>query len=197
MSARTRGAVLARGAAGCAVALWCLLSACSVVVDPDELKGGCPSGSKACEIEPGQLACVSTSASEYGCARDSCVPCTLPHAVEVCGIDGDCAIGTCEPGYENCDRIAKNGCEVDLNSSYGACGNCNTTCADALRSMPRALSARCLSGRCKVDECQEGYADCDGAASNGCERALPPEACGSCAGCPGDTLCNLETRRCE
>ena len=125
------------------------------------------------------------------------MPCTLPQAVEVCGADGDCAVGTCEPGYENCDLVAKNGCEVNLDTSYDACGGCNNSCDDAVRNMPRALSAECNAGRCEVGECQEGYADCDGAASNGCENALPVEACGRCGGCPGRIVCNLETGRCE
>jgi hypothetical protein len=177
--------------------LWALGPACSVVVDPDELRAGCGAGHKPCEIEPGELGCVGTGEADYGCARESCVPCTLAHAVEVCGSDGDCAIGTCEPGYENCDLTAKNGCEVNLEASYDDCGGCGSSCDSALRDMPRARSAQCNSGRCAVDECEAGYADCDGAASNGCEKALPEAACGHCAGCPGSTQCNVETRRCE
>jgi hypothetical protein len=177
--------------------VWTLSAACSLIVDPKGLQQGCAAGSKPCEVTPGDFRCVSTTDPEYGCARDSCVPCTLAHAVEVCGGDGECAVGTCEPEFQNCDLVAKNGCEVDLTASYANCGHCNNSCGDALRDMPRALSAQCAAGRCVVGECQDGYADCDGAATNGCEKALPPEACGRCAGCPGKTTCNLDTRRCE
>jgi hypothetical protein len=115
----------------------------------------------------------------------------------VCGGDGECAVGTCEPEFENCDLIAKNGCEADLDTSYNHCGSCSASCADALRDMPRALSAECSGAHCVVKECNDGYADCDAAASNGCEKSLPEAACGRCGGCPGETTCNLQTRRCE
>jgi hypothetical protein len=48
-----------------------------------------------------------------------------------------------------------------------------------------------------VDTCKDGFADCDGAATNGCERALKPEECGRCGGCPGTTRCNVDAQRCE
>src|SRR5690606_25275976 len=128
---------------------------------------------------------------------ESCVPCTLPHAVEVCSDSGECAIGTREPSYENCALVAKNGWEVALATSYDDCGSCDNSCQDAARRTPRASTAECRAGRCTVGECEAGYQDCDGAASNGCEKALPESACGRCDGCPGPTQCNLETLRCE
>jgi hypothetical protein len=106
-------------------------------------------------------------------------------------------VGTCDQGYENCDLLAKTGCEVPRDTSYDHCGSCGSSCEDAVRTMPRAVTAECHAGRCEVGECQQGYADCDGAASNGCEKALPPEACGRCAGCPGETQCNVDAGRCE
>jgi hypothetical protein len=188
---------LARGSALLAALVWLSSSACSLVVAPDDLSQGCAPGTKPCEVEPGQLRCVSTANPQYGCARDSCVPCTLSHAVEVCDLAGECAVGTCDAGYQNCDRIAKTGCEVDLDTSYESCGNCNTNCGDALRDMPRAQTAECQGSRCVVDTCKDGFADCDGAATNGCERALKPEDCGRCDGCPGVTRCNVDAQRCE
>ena len=177
--------------------MWVLSAACSLVVDPQGLQQGCAAGTKPCEVTPGELRCVSQADPEYGCARESCVPCTLLHAVEVCGGDGECAVATCEPDFEDCDRMPKNGCETDLDSSYDNCGSCGASCGDQLRNMPRAVSAKCDSTRCVVGECKDGFADCDLAASNGCERALPEAYCGRCGGCPGKTLCNLQTQRCE
>jgi len=189
-----------RASATLSLALWVLSAACSLVVDPQELEKGCAAGTKPCEVTPGELRCVSISKPEYGCARESCVPCTLPQSVEVCGGDGDCAVGTCEPEFENCDGMSRNGCEVDLDSSYHDCGKCGASCDDALRDMPRTASAECSAGHCVVKACADGYADCDGAGTNGCEMALadlPAEACGRCDGCPPKTTCNLQTRRCE
>lgn len=176
---------------------WLLVFGCSLIVDKGDLERGCDSGMKACEVAPSESSCVSSADVAYGCARESCVPCTLSHAVEVCGADGSCAVGTCDPGYENCDSRPDNGCEVNLQTDYANCGTCGTSCEDAVRNMPRALSARCSSGRCQVATCVEDYGDCDGAASNGCETELAKEACGRCDGCPGATVCNLTTKRCE
>ena len=188
---------LGRASVALSFSIWVLPAACSLVVDPEGLQKGCAAGTKPCEVTPGELRCVSMADPEYGCARESCVPCTLFKAVEVCGGDGECAVGTCEPEFENCDLLAKNGCEVELDASYDNCGSCGASCAEALRDMPHAESADCSGGRCMVGDCKDGYADCDGAASNGCERSLPLEACGRCTGCPGQTVCNLATHRCE
>jgi len=193
----SRPVVFGRALLPLSLSLWLLSAACSLVVDAQGLQQGCAAGTKPCEVSPGELRCVSMTKPEYGCARESCVPCTLPQSVEVCGGDGECSVGTCEPEFENCDQLPRNGCEVDLNSSYQNCGACAASCDDALRDMPRAASAECRSGRCVVKDCKDGYADCDGAASNGCERALSDADCGRCAGCPGQTSCNQATRRCE
>jgi hypothetical protein len=154
------------------ITCWLAVASCSLVVDPGQLQDGCENGTKACDVN-GSKRCVSTSDPDYGCARDSCVPCILTQAVEVCGANGECAVGTCEPRYENCDLLARTGCEVDLDSDYDHCGGCGSSCDAALRSMDHTRSSRCSAGRCVVDECEDGYADSDGAASNGCELALP------------------------
>lgn len=151
------------------VGIWLLAPGCSLAVDPNELTRGCAAGTKPCEVTPGELRCVSTSDPRFGCARESCVPCTLAHAEEVCDGDGECAIGACVPEYENCDGLARTGCEVDLDTSYDDCGRCGASCGDALRDMPRTTKNECAGQRCVVVSCEEGYADCDLAASNGCE----------------------------
>ena len=187
---------LPRAVIASALLCWLSAAACSLVVDAGPLQDGCAEGTKACDVD-GTKSCVSTADPEYGCARESCVPCTLPQAVEVCGANGECAVGTCDSPYENCDRVAKTGCEVDCDTTYDHCGGCGNSCDAALRSMERALTSRCAGGRCVVDKCQDGYADCDGAASTGCEKPLSETDCGRCDGCPGSTVCNLDTRRCE
>ncbi len=185
------------GGACAALLVWQLAFGCTVVVDRSALESGCEKGSKACETTPGELNCVSSSDPEFGCGRESCVPCTLPQAIEVCGADGDCAVGTCEARFENCDSRSDNGCEVNLDTSYANCGACGTNCDDAIRTMRNAASAKCAGGRCEVGTCRDGYLDCDGAASNGCEVEMADAECGLCDGCPVGTLCNDATGRCE
>lgn len=185
------------GGAWAALLVWQLAFGCSVVVDRSSLESGCGEGLKVCETTPGSLGCVSSSDPEFGCGRESCVPCTLPQAIEVCGADGDCAVGTCEARFENCDSRSDNGCEVNLDTSYANCGSCGTNCDDAVRHMRNTTSAKCAGGRCEVGTCLEGYFDCDGAASNGCEKRLDSAYCGLCDGCPDGSTCNTDTGRCE
>lgn len=188
---------LRAGSAWTALLVWQLAFGCSLVVDHAALDSGCQAGSKACAVTPGVMGCVSSSDTEFGCGRESCVPCTLPQAIEVCGADADCAVGTCEANYENCDSRSDNGCEVNLATSYANCGSCDINCDDAVRSMPKASSAVCLGGRCQVGECQGDWVDCDGAASNGCETLFDADNCWRCDDCPGGTTCNEQTRLCE
>jgi len=187
---------LARATFLLAAASWTLSPACSLAVNTDPLQEGCPSGQKKCEVA-GEPRCVSASDPAFGCARVSCVPCTLPHAVEVCDSKGECAVGTCIPEYQNCDLVARNGCEVDLNTSYDNCARCGASCTDELRNMPHTAKAECERAHCVVAACEPGYGDCDNAGSTGCERPLAPALCGRCMGCPEGTTCNVDTQHCE
>jgi len=106
--------------------------------------------------------------------------CSIPRGSPVC-TEGNCAVGTCDTGYGDCDRMASNGCEVDLQSDAMHCGACGHACP----SGPNAMG-RCVMGTCRT-ECAAGFGDCDGDASNGCETSLTstPAHCGMCGrACP-------------
>src|SRR6185369_14887463 len=56
------------------------VGACSLVVSTSSYTQGCPTDKKPCESQaPGVFICVSKLDPAYGCASESCVPCTLPH----------------------------------------------------------------------------------------------------------------------
>lgn len=171
--------------------------ACSLVVDPEALQAGCGERAKPCVLPSGQLGCVDVTDPAYGCATSTCVACTLPSASETCGVDGRCSVGTCDRGFGNCNGQPVDGCESNLEEDYDNCTVCGHSCDEELRRMPRTLTARCRAMRCQVEDCEEGFADCDGAAGNGCERELAAEDCGLCGGCPSGTTCNVETLTCE
>lgn len=102
--------------------------------------------------------------------------CTLPNASASC-FEGACVIDACDPGYGDCDGDASTGCETALDSS-AHCGACGMACA------PANASAACVEGMCAVDACNPGFADCNGAPSDGCETELGTTTnCGAC----GDT----------
>src|SRR5262249_32750071 len=75
----------------------------------------------------------------------------------------------------DCDNNASNGCEVNKNTDVNNCGACGTKC------MLANATATCTNGACAVQTCNNGFADCDGIASNGCEVNLTTSTanCGS------------------
>ena len=95
------------------------------------------------------------------------------------------AQNTCPAGFANCDLNPSNGCEVNTDTSLGACGACGVACP----TVPNALSA-CTSGRCGFT-CLPGWGDCNGDASDGCEADLNADTanCGRCG-----TTCQAGTR---
>jgi hypothetical protein len=183
----------------------CSASACHVTCDQGfvDADGQYPNG---CELD------VRTDLANCGGAGVVCAP--GPHVATAACVAGICGVGTCTQGFADCDGVASNGCEVDLQNTATHCGACGTACT----ALPNATPA-CAAGQC-VPQCQAGFANCDGASANGCEVPLntasncgacggvctPPNGTGSCStgscqvvGCaPGFADCNLNaTDGCE
>ena len=95
--------------------------------------------------------------------------------------DGECKL-VCEPGYRDCNQDAQDGCEAQLDSPEH-CGGCGNDCGE----LPNVSSASCGDAVCEELECDEGFADCDGLAENGCERSVRSDT--DCGGC--DVACAL------
>lgn len=122
----------------------------------------------------GNLACVSTGASSWGCA----VTCT-------------------DPNWADCDGSYANGCETDLRSTSN-CGACFTACSIA------NASETCADRTCKVAACDADWGDCDlnpltcetrldtssncGSCGNACAFA---NAIATCGGTPGSRACTF------
>ncbi len=100
--------------------------------------------------------------------------CMLAHTnIEAC-VAGQCEPARCDQGFDNCDGIAANGCEMTVDT-LSDCGSCHTVCARA------NASATCTGGTCRIGLCQPGFGNCDGTDSNGCEASLDQlDHCGSC-----------------
>ena len=118
-------------------------------------------------------ACVDTMADIAncgGCAK----ACKSPFATDVCNA-GQCAIGACDKGFADCDKMLGNGCEVDTETDSQNCTTCGMVCAVA-NAVPG-----CSAG-CTVAMCNAGFGDCDKMAGNGCEADLNSDAknCASC-----------------
>ncbi|MFO0610451.1 MAG: hypothetical protein U0324_45240 [Polyangiales bacterium] len=130
---------------------------------------GCSSGETCCSN-----LCVDLQRDVAHCGACG-ARCQAANGVPACAA-GRCAIDACTAGFANCNGDVGDGCEVNLSSDGRNCGRCGTACDEA----PNAAVA-CAAGRCGFS-CRAGYADCDGAGANGCERitSADPAHCGRC-----------------
>ena len=170
----------------------------------------CGACDNACSYSHGSGACVAGS-----CALDSCESgwgdcnsddsdgceaqlnidpancgacgqvCTLPGVAENGCVDGSCTVVSCNPGLDNCNGDAADGCEVDLNSDVDNCGSCGNACSFA------HASAVCNQGSCVLATCDDNFADCNSDDSDGCETDLTTsENCGACGkACTAPAVC--------
>jgi len=100
-----------------------------------------------------------------------------PNMVAAGCVASRCAFD-CAPGFGDCDGDEANGCEVDLRNTRDSCGRCGFTCPLAAHSQPL-----CVGGECTVRCDSPRYLDCNGLASDGCERDAQDDlACGVCSG---------------
>jgi hypothetical protein len=102
--------------------------------------------------------------------------CTLTNATPACEA-GRCVVSRCSAGFESCDGLSANGCEVSVGTDARNCGRCGEACA-----LPEATS-RCTGGRCAINGCVGDARDCDGLAETGCEVNVASSAqhCGACS----------------
>jgi hypothetical protein len=140
--------------------------------------GNCFPGSKVCPNASGQLVCLTSIQPETGCDSTGCDPCAVPHAGAVCDSAGQCAVGTCEAGWADCNGDSADGCEVSLDNSLQHCGNCATDCF-----AEHGPNWACVAGQCEI-VCAgpPNLFDCDGDPANGCEvdALTDPMNCGFC-----------------
>jgi hypothetical protein len=107
---------------------------------------------------------LGTSASNCGACNSLC---SLPNATAGC-VASACTIASCNAGYGNCDGLAANGCERNLNSDNANCGACGNACS---------AGQLCSAGVC-VTSCGSGQTSCSGVCRS---LATDPDACGSCS----------------
>jgi hypothetical protein len=121
----------------------------------------CAEGFSDCNGMPEDGCEVDTRVSPSNCGMCGRA-CSTPNATPGCAA-GACTVGACAAGFGDCDGAIDNGCEVNTRTAVAHCGACGTLCP------ARANAAgSCVDGRCGLD-CNPGFADCDGDATNGCE----------------------------
>jgi len=160
-----------------------LQAATSVCVSGTCLVASCDDGHVDCN-ELAEDGCESTLQEVEHCGL--CTNrCELPHATPTCDA-GQCTIGSCDEGWDDCDGKPGNGCEREL-KVLTDCGGCGLTCR-----MPNATT-ECDTTACRFSVCETGWGDCNNdttepGGGDGCETDLgAPANCGACGEkCPND-----------
>src|SRR5262245_6601306 len=100
----------------------------------------------------------------------------------------------CNPGFDDCDALAANGCESDLAIAATNCGSCTNTCPSTGANV---AGAKCTGSTCGF-MCNPSFDDCDAVAANGCETNLTNTAthCGSCTNSCPSTGNNVSGAKC-
>ena len=130
---------------------------CGVVCDPDGATGECVDG-----------ACVVVSCDDGRWDIDGEPDNGCEYACEVVGDE------VCDGNDDDCDGVVDEG--VDLLTDPLNCGECGEICAFD------GAGARCVEGECAIGACDDGLANCNGFAEDGCEVVLATdvEHCGEC-----------------
>jgi hypothetical protein len=145
----------------------------------------CEEGYGDCD-DDADTGCEATLATDVDNCGDCGVACVNEHGRTRC-VEGEC-VPTCAADFEDCDADPVDGCEANLGTSETNCGACGARCR------PENATGSCVDGVCEA-VCDDGFADCNGDPSDGCEADLTsPETCGSCtAHCSdngGTPVCN-------
>ncbi|MEZ4406094.1 MAG: hypothetical protein R3A52_06435 [Polyangiales bacterium] len=137
---------------------------------------------------PGLATCPSVGGAPPFCANTNVDPanwwmcgrvCALPSVASNGCAAGACTVVTCNAGTGNCDGVAANGCETNLQTSGANCGACGRACA-----LPNA-SASC-AGRVRGHGLQRGLRTATGSTPTAARSTRAPTtptaaAAGACA----------------
>jgi hypothetical protein len=181
---------------GCANNITCNLDAglCACMTPQD-----CGGGTQDCcngvcvdtSSDPNHCGSCMTSCNGMTCCASKCVDLTnnltncgacgnsckgLPNTMSTGCVQSKCAL-TCNGGYADCDKVAANGCEINILNDVQNCNGCGNTCM-----LPNTDIDGCSAGKCTISQCTMGYQDCDGMAGNGCEINITNDVA-HCNGC--------------
>ena len=98
----------------------------------------------------------------------------------------------CNTGFDDCNKVPLDGCEIATSSALDNCGSCGKACPTGVGATPH-----CTAGTCSLT-CNSGFGDCDG--TPGCETNTTTSTtnCGACgkvcpSGATTDATCSSGT----
>ena len=118
--------------------------------------------------------------------------CTTPPGNGTTRCLSSMCVPTCVPNRsKDCDGDPVNGCETNIGTDVNNCGDCHVVCDSS------GGSTSCVGGVCKPG-CSQGFGDCDGNPTNGCETNIltNPDDCGGCGASYKCSNNNMSTRTC-
>ncbi len=101
------------------------------------VKQSCNEGFEDCNEDPSD-GCETDLRTDQKNCRICGRECKTPHAAMSCH-DQQCLISKCDPGFEDCNKSAPDGCEAELNKNTENCGGCGHVCASG---------RKCQGGKC-------------------------------------------------
>lgn len=139
--------------------------------------GECPNGRLDCNgvSEDGCEVRISSDAQNCGGCGIACP--AVPNGIPGCA-DGNCDIGRCMLGFQDCNGDPADGCEIDTRADPQNCGNCGATCPTLSGG-----AVACRNGTCVVPMCNPGFGSCNpNSPVAACETNLNTDEynCGNC-----------------
>ncbi|MBX3268840.1 MAG: hypothetical protein KF729_01180 [Sandaracinaceae bacterium] len=118
--------------------------------------------------------------------------CSLAGATATC-MNRRCEIATCGANLADCNGNPADGCETPLGTVMN-CASCGDRC-----NLPNATPRCNASGRCVIQTCNDGWADCNGNPADGCETNIDTNAnCGACGNnCGSNATCTARACSCN
>lgn len=140
------------------------------VCDSGACTGECPTGKQNCD---GACADVQTDISNCGSCGKICVA----DNADVSCTGGLCNF-SCNSGFDDCNQMKEDGCEVHLPSDADHCGDCQTSCDTASQQV-------CDNGSCT---CGPPFLSCP--PTTECkDPESDPQHCGGCSACSPTEIC--------
>ena len=164
----------------------CLGTRCVACVQDDQcakgnvcLKNICTPGcadDSRCPANAGKCCggqCVDATSDVANCGGCG-MACSQMHASATCS-GGACKLGSCNPGWADCNMNPADGCEGNTHVDPMNCTKCGMAC-----TLANAVNG-CSDG-CYIKACLFGYDDCNGDPTDGCEKSVltDPKNCGAC-----------------
>ena len=140
-------------------------------------EGACNPDFADCDGNPANGCETSTTTNPNNCGACGKACPKLPNTTNVACVNSACVVGACAQGFFDCNKMAADGCESDIQNDPANCSRCGMKCP-----VPMNAAAACSGGNCGVGKCSAGFDDCDKNVLNGCEQDLLSDSknCGAC-----------------